>query len=214
MTLEQVQGNAKQPNVTKDDGAAQSAAAGPVIRTIELSDLHGFFAHVTFLRAPVVLLQSVIAYTFMERHWQLVTKRLSAEVTADVAALIDIYESYPQDDQATVLGRIAEERLGMDVEILPDTDLPAPGTRPFFSLLDSALSAELAQQVKRPFWLDTVGRSSLIEIRIKLGKDVTQGHLIPWLDFMPKWKGLQSLGLSPDTIFTTCTTICPPMGMT
>ncbi|WP_204336621.1 hypothetical protein, partial [Proteus mirabilis] len=27
--------------------------------------------------APVVLLQSVIAYTFMERHWQLVTKRLS-----------------------------------------------------------------------------------------------------------------------------------------
>lgn len=29
-----------------------------------------------------------------------------------------------------------------------------------------------AQQVRRPFWLDTVGRSSLIEIRIKLGKDV------------------------------------------
>jgi len=37
----------------------------------------------------------------------------------------------------------------------------------------------------------------------KLGRDVTQGHLIPWLDFVPKWKGLQSLGLSPDTIFTT-----------
>ena len=35
--------------------------------------------------APVVLLQSVIAYTFMERHWQLVTKRLSAAVTADVS---------------------------------------------------------------------------------------------------------------------------------
>lgn len=37
----------------------------------------------------------------------------------------------------------------------------------------------------------------------KLGKDVTQGHLIPWVDFVPKWKGWQSLGLSPDTIFTT-----------
>ena len=33
--------------------------------------------------APMVLLQSVIAYTFMERHWQLVTRRLSAAVTAD-----------------------------------------------------------------------------------------------------------------------------------
>ena len=36
---------------------------------------------------------------------------------------------------------------------------------------------------------------------VKLGRDVTQGHLIPWLDFAPSWKGWQSLGLSPDTIF-------------
>lgn len=122
--------------------------------------------------APVVLLQSVVAYVFMERHWQTVTQRLSSAVASEISTLIDVYESYPQDNYATILGRIAEERLGMDVEILPDTDLPAPGPRPFFSLLDSALSTELAQQVKRPFWLDTVGRSSLIEIRIKLGKDV------------------------------------------
>ena len=38
---------------------------------------------------------------------------------------------------------------------------------------------------------------------VKLGRDVTQGHLIPWLDFKPSWKGWQSLGLSPDTIFDT-----------
>lgn len=122
--------------------------------------------------APVVLLQSVIAYVFMERHWQTVTQRLSSAVSSDIAALIDVYESYPQDREATLLSRIAQERLGLDVDILPDADLPAPGPRPFFSLLDSALSTELSQQVKRPFWLDTVGRSSLIEIRIKLGKDV------------------------------------------
>jgi multiple sugar transport system permease protein len=39
----------------------------------------------------------------------------------------------------------------------------------------------------------------------KLGKDVTQGHLIPFVDFVPNWKGWQSLGLSPDTIFGTST---------
>lgn len=122
--------------------------------------------------APVVLLQSVIAYVFMERHWQTVTQRLSSAVSADIAALIDVYESYPQDQDARILSRIAERRLGMDVDIIPDSDLPAPGPRPFFSLLDNALSAELSQQVARPFWLDTVGRSSLIEIRVKLGKDV------------------------------------------
>ncbi|RDJ25302.1 HAMP domain-containing protein [Bosea caraganae] len=122
--------------------------------------------------APVVLLQSVVAYVFMERHWQTVTQRLSSAVASEISALIDVYESYPQDADASVLARIAQNRLGMDVDIIPDTDLPPPGPRPFFSLLDSALSAELSQQVARPFWLDTVGRSSLIEIRIKLGPNV------------------------------------------
>src|SRR5215470_19909163 len=35
--------------------------------------------------------------------------------------------------------------------------------------------------------------------------DVTQGHLIPWVDFQPDWKGWRSLGLSPDTILGTST---------
>jgi multiple sugar transport system permease protein len=34
----------------------------------------------------------------------------------------------------------------------------------------------------------------------KVAVDVTQGHLIPWIDFTPNWKGWRSLGLSPDTI--------------
>ena len=37
----------------------------------------------------------------------------------------------------------------------------------------------------------------------KTAIDVTRGHLIPWLDFMPDWKGWRSVGLSPDTIFAT-----------
>ena len=97
--------------------------------------------------APVVLLQSVIAYTFMERHWQLVTRRLSAAVTADVAAMIDVYESYPQDKDADTLTRIAGTRLNLDLDILKGAKLPLPGARPFFSILDETLSEELAKQI-------------------------------------------------------------------
>lgn len=122
--------------------------------------------------APMVLLQSVIAYTFMERHWQLVTRRLSAAVTADVAALMDIYESYPQDKNAETLGRIAGERLNLDVDILKGAKLPSPGPRPFFSILDEVLSDEIRRQIRRPFWIDTVGRSNLIEIRVAIPEGV------------------------------------------
>jgi len=39
----------------------------------------------------------------------------------------------------------------------------------------------------------------------KTAPDVMQGHLIPLIDFTPDWKGLRSLGLSPDTLFETST---------
>jgi multiple sugar transport system permease protein len=39
----------------------------------------------------------------------------------------------------------------------------------------------------------------------KAAVDVTQGHLVPWVDFQPKWIGLRSLGLSPETIFQIST---------
>ncbi len=39
----------------------------------------------------------------------------------------------------------------------------------------------------------------------KTAVDVTQGHLIPFVDYTPNWKGWRSLGLSPDTIGETST---------
>jgi two-component system, OmpR family, osmolarity sensor histidine kinase EnvZ len=117
---------------------------------------------------PMVILQSVVAFVFMERHWNTVTRRLSAAVTQDIAALIDIYASYPQDPDRNTIRRIALERLSLSVDFLPASEMPPVGPKPFFSLLDQALSQEISQRIRRPFWIDTVGRSNLVEIRIRL----------------------------------------------
>jgi two-component system osmolarity sensor histidine kinase EnvZ len=117
---------------------------------------------------PMVVLQSVVAYVFLERHWNLVTRRLSSDVVADISALIDVYQSYPQDADAATLKKIALQRLNLTVDFLPLSEMPPPGPKPFFSLLDQSLSQELRSQIQRPFWLDTVGRSSWVEIRIQL----------------------------------------------
>jgi two-component system osmolarity sensor histidine kinase EnvZ len=117
---------------------------------------------------PMVVLQSVVAFVFMERHWNTVTRHLSQAVVQDIAALIDVYKTYPQDKERTQLRNIAQNRLGLVVDFLPPNDLPPPGPKPFFSLLDQALSVQISRQIARPFWIDTVGRSNLVEIRIKL----------------------------------------------
>jgi two-component system osmolarity sensor histidine kinase EnvZ len=122
--------------------------------------------------APVVLLQSVLTFVFMERHWDAVTKRLSDATTRDIAMLISVYESYPHNDNYEKLIKMARDDLNLSVQILPPQDLPPARPKPFFDLLDRTLSDEIRKQIGKPFWIDTVGRSALVEVRIKLEKAV------------------------------------------
>src|SRR5262245_38907944 len=62
---------------------------------------------------PMIILQSVVTYVFMERYWQIVTRRLSEALTRDIAAIIAVIETYPQDDRFSEIARIAEETYGL-----------------------------------------------------------------------------------------------------
>jgi len=118
--------------------------------------------------APMVILQCVLTYVFMERHWQRVTMRLSNALTHEIAAIVDLHQIYPGRENDDTLVRIAQQRLDIDIEFLPKGELPPALPKPFFSIVDAALSNEIQRQLGKPFWLDTVGRSNFIEIRIAL----------------------------------------------
>ncbi len=147
-------------------------AARPLNRLINAGNRRlpkGLYARsILIVVTPIIILQSVVAYVFMERHWEQVTQRLSAAVTRDIAAIVQMIETYPQDERYSDLTRIAAESLSLTISVLPDGPLPAARRKPFFSLLDRALSRQITEQIKRPFWIDTVGNSDLVEIRIRL----------------------------------------------
>lgn len=121
---------------------------------------------------PILILQAVVAYVFMERHWQTVTRRLSEALTRDIAAIIDVTEFYPHDPRFSDITRIAAESLDLTISVLPPGPLPEAGPRPFFSLLDSTLSRQIRRQINRPFWIDTLGDSNMVEIRVALPDNV------------------------------------------
>jgi two-component system osmolarity sensor histidine kinase EnvZ len=163
------------PPVRKVHGALGQVADGWRRLTRWLNSVmpKGLYARaLLIIIAPMVILQSVVAFVFMERHWNVVTQRLSASVVQDIAALIDIYRGYPQDADQAQIRRIAQDRLNLVVDFLPLTDMPPPGPKPFFSLLDQALADELRKQIGRPYWIDTVGKSALLEIRVQLDNTV------------------------------------------
>ncbi|QKC82354.1 ATP-binding protein [Mesorhizobium sp. NZP2077] len=122
--------------------------------------------------APMILLQSVVAFVFMERHWATVTQRLSQATVRDIAAIIDLIETYPHDADYANIIRIAQDRMQLKVDLLPPDPLPPPGPKPFFSILDDVLSSEITRQINRPFWIDTVGNSNIVEVRVQLENKV------------------------------------------
>jgi len=160
--------------------AAASYITGPWDRfTLWLRAVmpHGLYARALLIVImPLIVLQSIVALMFIERQSSLVNYYLSSAVTEEIATLIDVYKSYPPGSNAAAnraqIRRIAQDRLGLVVDFLPGTELPPPGPKPFFSQLDARLSDQIRKQIGLPFWIDTVGRSSIVEIRIRLDDTV------------------------------------------
>ena len=159
-------------------GAVRSAGAvarawGRFAQWVKLAMPKGLYARsLLIIILPMVVLQSVVAFLFFDRQWNLVSRYLSSAVAQEISTLIDVYKSYPQGADHAQLRRIAQDRLGLVVDFLPDTQLPPPGAKPFFSQFDAQLADEIRSQVHLPFWIDTVGRSPIVEIRINLGDTI------------------------------------------
>ena len=114
------------------------------------------------------LLLSVLSFVLMQRHWDLVARRLSESMAREMAAIVDLYEASSTKDDIARLVDIGLTRFGLSIGVLPAGNLPPPPPKPFFDLLDRALADEIRTNIKRPFWIDTVGRSREVEVRIKL----------------------------------------------
>ncbi|NOU05241.1 MAG: HAMP domain-containing protein, partial [Hyphomicrobiaceae bacterium] len=118
---------------------------------------------------PIVLLESVLAFVFLERHWNQVTRHLSEATARDIAAVVELYEQPEFSADPSRLIDLAQNKLALtSLQILPPGDLPSKELRPFFGLLDRSLTDSIRRQVRKPAWIDTVGQSDRVEIRIKL----------------------------------------------
>jgi two-component system osmolarity sensor histidine kinase EnvZ len=142
---------------------------GALSRLMRRNLPRGLFARsLLIIIIPMVLLQIVVAAVFMERHWQMVTTRLSAAVSGDIAALVDLAETSPQPISDAELIRIANRDMDLKLAILSGSKLPPPKPIPLFSILDRTLSEQINDQVNRPFWINTSNDARTMEIRIRI----------------------------------------------
>jgi two-component system osmolarity sensor histidine kinase EnvZ len=118
--------------------------------------------------APMVLLQGLMAWVFLDRHYETVTKSLSQSFVRDVALVMKTWENSPhtQEDLARVL-EMANEDLSLGLTVVKDADLPGISTKPPLSSLHPKLMRYLTSDVGLPVWVDTVGKSGYVDVRLK-----------------------------------------------
>jgi two-component system osmolarity sensor histidine kinase EnvZ len=121
---------------------------------------------------PMLLLQSVVALVFMERHWELTTQRLSQAVAQDISAIIDLYSELKDPEDRKKLTEIATRELGLEITFLPNQNLPAPKSAPLFFILDRVLSEEIALRTDRPFSVDSQSEPRRVEVQVKLDNEI------------------------------------------
>jgi two-component system, OmpR family, osmolarity sensor histidine kinase EnvZ len=122
---------------------------------------------------PMIILQGLVAYFFMERHWRNVTGRLSQAVVSELGTIIDVYQNDPRHNSGTIIANIAQERFGHNVSFVAHEPLPqANRPKMLFGFFDKILAREMLRQIKKPFWIDTHSNDNLIEIRIDLGDKI------------------------------------------
>jgi two-component system osmolarity sensor histidine kinase EnvZ len=121
---------------------------------------------------PMLLLQSIVALIFMERHWELTTRRLSEAVAQDISALLELYQTSPTPEMRQSVIEIARSDLDIEMAFLPDQPLPPSRPAPLFFILENILSSEIAERIDRPFWVDARTDRRHVEVRVKLDGEV------------------------------------------
>ncbi len=126
------------------------------------------------IAAPLVLLQSILAFVSMERHWQLVTARLSEVAAKDIAALITVHESKPRHPRNRQLAIETARTLGFTLDFQKSSPFPPTPPRPMFDILDSIFRDAINSSVALPHWVNTQAPNKLVEIRIKLDRNTAR----------------------------------------
>ncbi|MBL4618484.1 MAG: hypothetical protein JKX88_00110, partial [Marinicaulis sp.] len=94
---------------------------------------------------PIFLMQSVITYIFFERHWDLVTANLSANVAGQVALVTRLYEENLEIKDRENIEQWAFDDLDLKVRFDANTGIPEKDKLSIFNIYNSTFDRQLEQ---------------------------------------------------------------------
>lgn len=118
--------------------------------------------------APMLLLQGLMTWVFVDRHYETVTQSLARSFVRDVALVMKTWEESPHTEtDLQYVMTMANNDLALGLTVERDAQLPPPNRKPFLSSLHPKLMRYIANDVGLPHWVDTVGQTGYVDVRIQ-----------------------------------------------
>ncbi len=116
---------------------------------------------------PIIVLVILTAYVFYQTSWNIISKRLTESVVADINVIVKLID---QDLKFKAI-RIAREDFKMNVEIKTQENTPLLPLKNSRGILSLRLSQSL-EKLDKPFFYDLSNLDEGVKIVIQLDKDL------------------------------------------
>ena len=115
---------------------------------------------------PVVVLQGILTFVFLDRHWQLVTRKLSSAVASEIATFVDVAPSLGLNKVIELSKKFYDAEVNYKPNKKLSNNLPKP-----INLVENTLSKELSKTIIDNFWVDahTYEKRVIVQIEKKEG---------------------------------------------
>ena len=123
--------------------------------------------------APIVVLQAILTFVFLERHWQLVTKKLSSSVVSEIGMIIKMQK---ETDQETI-SSYAKEFYDISINYYSNQEISLDINTPK-TIVERTLVREIGERLDTKTWVQDFPEEKKVKVLIPLGSSIIE-FLIP-----------------------------------
>jgi two-component system, OmpR family, osmolarity sensor histidine kinase EnvZ len=121
------------------------------------------------LIVPVILLQGLMAFFILDRHWDEVTKILGRSLAREIGLLVELYEKSDKSEAAIAqLEDMSNRRLRHELDVVKGATIPTMEPAPYYRLFEHKMQQYLARETGRPFSVTTSGTDGKVEVQVEV----------------------------------------------
>jgi len=146
----------------------------PIFKALKKIFPNGLYTRsLIIIITPIVILQAILTFVFIERHWELVTKKLSSSVVSEIGMMIDMMEN----TDIKMISVNAKKFYDIDLKLLPEQSINKEKLPPK-NLVEKTLSQELEKKLDKKFFINDLSNEKKVIINVETKSGIVE-FIIP-----------------------------------